>query len=157
MSKDVFDTGATRNSDGNNERYDLIPPIVSKREAKVWAEGAASHGEGNWKLGLPTESTIQHLLWHLNEWRMGNRDEDHLAKVRWGAAVLMYFEEYGNGSPDKDEKTESYIRDKIDKWEKSTFPTNNANYREYINEADTKHLKYGSNNIKEILKDGTVV
>lgn len=102
MNKDVYKSGATRHSDGNAERHDLIPPVVLKRESKIWAEGALHHpstiveGEGNWKQGLPKASTIQHLLKHLNDWRLGDRNEDHLAKVRWGIGVLMYFEEYGN-------------------------------------------------------------
>lgn len=118
MTKDTYKTGATRHSDGNSERYDLIPPVVLKRESKIWAEGALHHpsdiveGEGNWKQGLPKASTIQHLLKHLNDWRLGDRNEDHLAKVRWGIGVLMYFEEYGNPA-DGTIETAKLIGDKL--------------------------------------------
>lgn len=93
MDKDTYDTGATRHSDNNGERFDLISPQALKRLAIICAEGAESHGERNWEKGLPKGSTIKHLLWHWNRYQSGCTDQDHLAKVMWGIMVLLHFEE----------------------------------------------------------------
>ena len=88
-----FSTGATRSADADETRYDLIPPNPLKRLARRYAMGAATHGERNWERGLPTGSTINHLMRHLELWRAGDRSDDHLAAVAWGAFALMFFEE----------------------------------------------------------------
>ena len=49
MKKDTYDTGATRHSDNNEERFDLISPYALKRLSKIYAEGAESHAERNWE------------------------------------------------------------------------------------------------------------
>lgn len=134
MSKDVYDTGATRHSDHNGERYDLISPHALRRLSKVYAEGAASHGERNWEQGLPKESTIQHLLWHWNQYLAPTippiTKEDHLAKVMWGIATLLHFEEVENPAEFPHEIMKQ--------------PSNNLQDAKRITEdLDEKYLKYG--------------
>lgn len=91
--KTTFPSGATRSSNSESSRYDLIPPGPLRRLAQRYGMGVASHGERNWEKGLPTSSTLNHLYEHLAKWRDGDREEDHLAAVAWGVFALMFFEE----------------------------------------------------------------
>lgn len=92
-AKTTYPTGATRSADADALRYDLIPPGPLRRLARRYAIGATAHGERNWERGLPTGSTINHLVRHLELWREGDRSDDHLAAVAWGAFALMFFED----------------------------------------------------------------
>lgn len=74
--------------------YTGIPPFILRRLAMIFEEGRVKYGERNWTKGLPTSSTINHLLEHLFKWMEGERQEDHLAKVLWGIVCLMYTERY---------------------------------------------------------------
>jgi hypothetical protein len=88
-----YPSGATRSSDAEKFRYDLCPPIWQKSDAKIMAEGAITHGDNNWKLGIPIEVCLNHLEGHLNLWKSGDRSEDHLAKIRINAGFIMWFDE----------------------------------------------------------------
>ena len=88
-----FPSGATRSSDADEERYDLFSPFAYRRFAKVMAEGAITHGDNNWKKGIPIEVCLNHLERHLTLWKMGDRSEDHLAKVAVNASFIIHYEE----------------------------------------------------------------
>lgn len=96
-----FGTGATRCSDADEERFDLISPFFLQRLAKVMAEGAKTHGEDNWRLGIPISVTLNHLERHLNLWKQevlsGNKNgpDDHLAKVAFGVMALCHYQAVG--------------------------------------------------------------
>ena len=64
-----FGTGATRCSDADEERFDLISPFFLQRLSKIMAQGATTHGEDNWRLGIPISVTLNHLERHLNMWK----------------------------------------------------------------------------------------
>ena len=85
-----FGGGATRSSDADSERYDLIPPLATKREAIRMAQGARTHGERNWESASPiepfTQSCLNHLERHLVAYKSGDRTDDHLAAIRCNAA-----------------------------------------------------------------------
>lgn len=89
-----FQSGATRSIDVEEFRFDLAPACATRREAKIWAEGAKIHGADNWKKGFPTNICLNHLEYHLNKYKGGDRMEDHLAKIAVNAAMAMFFEEY---------------------------------------------------------------
>ena len=95
-----FGGGATRSSDADSERYDLIPPLATKREAIRMAQGARTHGERNWESASPiepfTQSCLNHLERHLVAYKLGDRTDDHLAAIRCNAAFLIHFEEKDN-------------------------------------------------------------
>ncbi len=88
-----FESGATRSSDADAERYDLFPAEAYQRMARIMADGAKVHGDNNWKKGIPIEVCLNHLERHLVLWKMGDRSEDHLAKIGVNAAFIMYYEE----------------------------------------------------------------
>ena len=89
----TFPSGATRSADADCERYDLISPYAARRESIIMAEGARTHGDRNWEKGIPAEVCLNHLERHLIRYKMGDRSEDHLAKIRVGAGFLIHFEE----------------------------------------------------------------
>jgi len=89
----VYQSGATRSTDVEEFRFDLAPACATRREAKIWREGADIHGENNWKKGFPTHVCLNHLEYHLSKYKDGDRTEDHLAKIAVNAAMAMFFEE----------------------------------------------------------------
>jgi hypothetical protein len=42
---------------------------------------------------MPASDLLNHLLRHVDLYRSGDRDEDHLAHAAWGLFALMHFEE----------------------------------------------------------------
>ena len=93
----MFDSGAK--SSEESPRYDLIPYAAQRREADRWAKGAEFHGENNWQRGrhdpVFQRDRLNHLIEHIKKWADGDRSDDHLAAVRCGAAMLIWFEEHG--------------------------------------------------------------
>lgn len=96
-----YGTGATRSSDAEGERFDLISPFFLKRLSKIMAQGVVSHGEDNWRLGIPKNVTFNHMLRHLNLWHeeqlRGEKigPDDHLCKVVFGCMAIAHYEEVG--------------------------------------------------------------
>ncbi|MEN6642590.1 MAG: dATP/dGTP diphosphohydrolase domain-containing protein [Armatimonadia bacterium] len=90
-----FGTGAVRDMSAGKGRYDLISPFMLKREAKWMEKGGAKYGDHNWEKGIPFSSLVDSALRHLNNYRMGMRDEDHLAAAIFNVQALIHFEETG--------------------------------------------------------------
>jgi len=97
----VFPSGATRSEDAEEERYDLISPFAMKRLAIIYAEGAKTHGDANWEKGVPIDATLNHLERHLQLYKMEKKsgkkigEDDHMAKVAWGAFAILHYEDVG--------------------------------------------------------------
>ena len=90
MPKDKWDTGATRNSIGSM-RYDLLEWDFLKSMGEVMAEGVVSHGEDNWKDGVPRAVVINHMLEHLRKYLNKDTGESHIAKIAVNAMMLDYY------------------------------------------------------------------
>ena len=96
-----YGTGATRSADAEEERFDLISPFFLRRLAVIMAEGAKSHGQDNWRLGIPKSVTFNHMLRHLNLWHeeqiTGKKigPDDHLCKVVFGCMAIAHYEAVG--------------------------------------------------------------
>tara|TARA_R110000751_G_scaffold17564_2_gene54204 strand:+ start:3615 stop:4193 length:579 start_codon:yes stop_codon:yes gene_type:complete len=95
--KDKSISGATRNKvDGL--RYDLLVWEFIDEMAAVMAEGAKSHGEpgddGHWQKGFDDEGRDiwNHIYNHQRQWREGDTNEPHLAKIAIGAMFQWYFD-----------------------------------------------------------------
>ena len=88
-----FESGATRSSELQGLRYDLIPFVALRRLAARYGLGAEIHGDRNWEGGVPASETANHAVQHLFKWLAGDRSEDHLAAAAWGCFALMYYEE----------------------------------------------------------------
>ncbi len=63
-----------------------------KRVAEMYMRGADKYGESNWEKGMPTSRILASLLRHIEAYRCGDREEDHLAAVVWNALALIHFE-----------------------------------------------------------------
>lgn len=58
-------------------RFDLIPPKTLLGIAGVFGHGAAKYGEHNWRK-LSIEELLCHVVQHIEAWRAGDRQDDHL-------------------------------------------------------------------------------
>lgn len=89
----TYPSGASRSADVEGIRYDLLPSVALRRLAARYGLGAVRHGDRNWEGGMPASDTANHALDHFFRWLSGDRSEDHLAAVAWGAFALMFYEE----------------------------------------------------------------
>ncbi len=88
-----FKSGAVRSADAISTRYDLISPIGLRRLAETYAEGALKYSDNNWLKGFPASDILNHLMKHIDQFRLGDKSEDHLAHAAWGLFALMHFQE----------------------------------------------------------------
>lgn len=93
--REQFDSGAKRDTQAGKPRYDLIPTHALKRIAGLYARGADKYDDNNWHKGIPYSRCLASLERHLQQWKQGDRDEDHLAAVVWNALAIMHYEEVG--------------------------------------------------------------
>ena len=85
-------TGGMKERTPGRGRYDLLNPIVLRRDALLYEKGAAKYAPRNWEKGMPVSWNIDSLLRHLMQYQMGDRSEDHLAAIRFHAGCIMYTE-----------------------------------------------------------------
>ncbi len=90
--RETFGSGAVRDTQANKPRYDLIPPRGLKRVAELFARGASKYSDHNWRKGMPSSRFMASLLRHVEAYRRGERDEDHIAAVIFNALALIEFE-----------------------------------------------------------------
>jgi len=88
-----FETGSRRDVRTGKGRYDLINPIVTRRLARHYENGAVKYGDHNWELGQPMMSYMDSCKRHLDMFHEGNREEDHLAAAIWNVASMIFTEE----------------------------------------------------------------
>jgi hypothetical protein len=70
-------------------RYDLIPPEVLERMARIFDYGAKRYDTDNWKK-ISTEEHLNHVMVHLVAYRAGDRSDDHLGHMMWRAQAALY-------------------------------------------------------------------
>jgi hypothetical protein len=85
--------GAVRDTRTGKGRFDLITPFALRRLALVYEKGAVKYDERNWELGIAISRCIDSAERHINDYKMGLRDEDHLAHAAWNLFSAMHFEE----------------------------------------------------------------
>lgn len=88
-TREVFPSGSMREPDDGKPRYSLIPPGVLKRVAMVLTNGAKKYAPWNW-LGLPTSRSLDSAMRHLEQFRAGETDEDHLAQAVANIFFIMH-------------------------------------------------------------------
>lgn len=71
------------------ERFDCIPPECLILLAQCLGFGATKYGDDNWK-SIPLEKNLGHLVNHVQQWRVGNRDEPHLVNACARAIFSLY-------------------------------------------------------------------
>lgn len=96
--REEFVTGSVRDKRGGRGRFDLIPAYPLMRLAKVYEGGAAKYGDFNWQKGQPLHCYLDSAERHINAWKDGLTDEDHLAQAAWNLFGLMWTQrEMANG------------------------------------------------------------
>lgn len=88
-----FSTGSVRDTQEGKGRYDLISPIALARLAKHYENGAKKYGDRNWEKGQPLGRYLDSALRHINNFREGDRSEDHLSAAAWNLFSLIHTEE----------------------------------------------------------------
>ena len=88
-----FVTGAVRDTAEGKYRPELISPFMIKRLGQWLELGARKYADRNWEKGISMDRTVASLMRHTNEYRMGDRSEDHLAAIVCNAMFLIHYEE----------------------------------------------------------------
>jgi hypothetical protein len=88
-----FESGAVRDRDDSKPRPDLISPHANWREGAWLALGAKKYKPRNWELGIGISECVASLCRHVELYRLGLQDEDHMAAVRTNAGFILHFEE----------------------------------------------------------------
>lgn len=68
-----FNSGAIREKEGGNGRWDLLPMNALEGVAQVLAKGGKKYGERNWEKGIPLKNYYSHALRHLAIWILKKR------------------------------------------------------------------------------------
>jgi hypothetical protein len=68
-------------------------PMVDMRLSRHFAKGAAKYAERNWEKGIPEDRYVAAAKRHMNQWLMGEDDEDHLIAWLWNVYCLVATEE----------------------------------------------------------------
>lgn len=88
-----FKTGAVRDTARDKPRPDLISPHANMREGMVMTKGAEKYAERNWEQGIPISRCIASACRHIEQYKLGQTDEDHLAQARTNLSFALHFEE----------------------------------------------------------------
>lgn len=92
--RQVFGTGAQRDTQNGKGRFDLIPPMALRRVAVIFEKGARKYNARNWELGIPMGRFLDSALRHTFDYMEGKRDEDHLAQACWNLLCAIATEEF---------------------------------------------------------------
>ncbi len=89
----TFASGAVRDRGGFKPRPDLISPHANLREGAWLAKGAEKYGARNYEKGIPISECVASLNRHLEAYKLGLQDEDHITAIRTNAGFIIHFEE----------------------------------------------------------------
>lgn len=88
-----YKSGALRDLEEGKIMWDLLPLEALKRVAQHYTTGAKKYAPNNWKKGVPSERFYRSALRHLIQYRLGEKDEDHLSAVVFNVLGIIYNEE----------------------------------------------------------------
>ena len=88
-----FTTGAVRDTAAGKPRPDLISPHANLREGAWLALGAQKYAVDNWAKGIPIRRCFASMMRHAEAYKLGLRDEDHMAAIRCNAGFIIHYEE----------------------------------------------------------------
>lgn len=91
--KQEFETGAQRDTQKGKSRPDLVPGCAMLRIGRRYGEGAEHYGDHNFEKGIPSGRGLASLQRHLEQWKAGDNEEDHLSAVVFNAMLLIFNEE----------------------------------------------------------------
>ena len=91
-TKTEFPTGAHRSSDEGKPKLASLPWDMFPRLAFHYEKGAKIYGDNNWRKGMLSSHVLNSLMRHVQQYRVGDREEDHLSAIIFNAFCLMYNE-----------------------------------------------------------------
>lgn len=89
----VFETGAKRDSNSMKPFIHNLRGYTRQRYGYHTNLGSAKYGDGNFLKGIPTEVALESLDRHLAAFMEGDRSEDHLSAIIFGAQLCMLNEQ----------------------------------------------------------------
>jgi len=89
----TFSTGAVRDRGDLKPRPDLISPHAQMREGMVHTLGSQKYELRNWEQGLPISECLASAQRHIEQYKRGDINEDHIAQARWNLGAIIHFEE----------------------------------------------------------------
>jgi hypothetical protein len=92
-NRQLFASGAVRDSADDKPRPDLVSPFAMERLGEWLRLGAQKYKERNWEAGIPISRCVASLSRHLMKYQQGARDEDHMAAVMCNAMFVIHLEE----------------------------------------------------------------
>lgn len=87
-----FNSGAVRDTADGKSRIDLISPYAQWRAGEWLREGAEKYSERNWEQGMPISRCIASMERHIQEFKMGKTNEDHLAAIIVNGQFIIHYE-----------------------------------------------------------------
>ena len=91
-NREHFDTGAMRERAPGKGRFDLISPFMLQRLAIIMEKGAAKYESRNWEKGMPFSDYVDSAERHIQQYKMGMTDEDHLGHAIFNLMAIMHLE-----------------------------------------------------------------
>lgn len=90
--REVFATGAVRDSAEGKPRPDLFSPFAMERIGLWLEQGARKYEPRNWEKGMEYERVTASLHRHLMKYMQHDTSEDHLAAIAVNASFLMHYD-----------------------------------------------------------------
>jgi len=91
--REIFGSGAVRDTTENKSRPDLFSPLAMERIGEWLRLGSVKYGEYNWMKGIPISRCFQSLYRHLLKYQQNDRSEDNMAAIAANAMMILHFEE----------------------------------------------------------------
>lgn len=88
-----FASGAVRDRGDLKSRPDLISPHAQMREGMIMTLGGIKYDLRNWEKGMPISECLASAQRHIEQYKRGDIDEDHLAQARWNLGAAIHYEE----------------------------------------------------------------
>jgi len=89
----TFSTGAVRDRGDLKPRPDLISPHAQLREGMIMTLGGVKYALRNWEQGMPISECLASAQRHIEQYKLGETNEDHIAQARWNLGAVIHFEE----------------------------------------------------------------
>ena len=95
MKKEKLQTIGGATSTKLKEAFVNICPRAEQELSLICAEGLEKHND-SWRFTKEKRAfkaeRLNHLIKHLNLYRQGDKSENHMAKVMWGAMAILHFD-----------------------------------------------------------------
>jgi Domain of unknown function (DUF5664) len=86
------ETGGEREAATGKGRFDLVPAYPHMRLAQHYENGAVKYADRNWEKGLQLGRFLDSAERHMNQFKAGDRSEDHLAAILWNIYGYVWTE-----------------------------------------------------------------